>query len=132
MSQQSPDPSAKTELTNDPPDCATEAPGDMMTMTEFLFSELPLHPPGEPVRPPRFVPVASKAWSFLWRYYDRSEREPPGATPYYCDRCKPWATPMEAKRSHDEKKAPRDLNARFGAAFPKAERLAASREQPRY
>ena len=90
MSQQSPDPSTQTERPNDPPACATEAPGDMMTMTEFLFSELPPHSPGEPVRPLRLTPVASRAWSFLLRYYrDQSKREPPGASPHYCDRCKP-------------------------------------------
>jgi hypothetical protein len=78
MSQQSPDPSAKSQLPNDPPDCATEAPGDMMTMTEFLFSELPPHPPGEPVTPLPLTPIPLSEWP---EYAKRCRDEIYGARP---------------------------------------------------
>src|SRR5262245_42666028 len=81
------------------PDAGTEPLGDIMTMTEFLFSELPPHPPGEPVGPLRLLPVASRAWSFVYEYHPPSRLEPPDSSPYCCDRCKPGATLTEVCRA---------------------------------
>jgi hypothetical protein len=87
MSQQPREPSEPAEIR---PDRATEPRGDTSPMFDFLFSQLRPPAPGEPVSQPRLMPVASRAWSFLLRYCrDRNKREPPGTSPYYCDRCKP-------------------------------------------
>jgi hypothetical protein len=59
-------------------------------MIDYLFSQLRPPAPGEPFTLLRLTPVASRAWSFFLRYCrDQNKREPPGTSPYYCDRCKP-------------------------------------------
>jgi hypothetical protein len=69
------------------PDGATEPPADF-DLLSYLLASLPDRI--GPERPLRYMPVASRAWSYLLRYCrDQNKREPPGASPYYCDRCKP-------------------------------------------
>lgn len=95
MSQYQREPSESAEIR---PDAMTQPLGDTSDMTEFLFSQLPPHPPGEPVVPLRYVPVASRAWSFVNRYYPPNRLEPPDASPYRCDRCRPAAVPAALRR----------------------------------
>jgi hypothetical protein len=88
MSQQDRVPSANAETMASPTDDATEQPANVYPW----FDPLPYLLPDRigPFRPLRYMPVASRAWSYLLRYYrDQNKREPPGTKPYYCDRCKP-------------------------------------------
>jgi hypothetical protein len=89
MSQQDRVSSESSDSAEVRPGTATLLREDTAPMIEYLFSHLCPHPSVEPV-PLRFTPVASRAWSFLLRYYrDQDKREPPGMSPRYCDRCKP-------------------------------------------
>jgi hypothetical protein len=96
MSQQSREP-ANAESNDRPTEGATGPRGDTSDMTAFLFSQLPPHPPGQPVTPLRYVPVASRAWSFVNRYYPPNKLEPPDASTYCCDRCQPGAAPVTVR-----------------------------------
>ena len=90
MSQQDRVPSENSDSSEIRRDVATEAHGDTSDMTAYLFSQLPQPAPGEPVRLLRVTPIAWRAWPFFVGHCrDQKKREPPGATPHYCDRCKP-------------------------------------------
>jgi hypothetical protein len=94
MSQQDRVPSESSNSAEVRSYATMEARGDSSDMTEHLFSELRQlcpNPSVEPV-PLRYLPVASRAWSFVNKYYPPSRLGPPDASPYCCDRCKPRAT----------------------------------------
>src|ERR1043166_2349102 len=124
MSQQSRDPLPAPEPSDCSPDAGTEPRGHTSDMTEYLFeylfSQLPPHPSVEPVAPLRFVPVASRAWSFVNRFYPPSRLEPPDASPYCCDRCKPGAMPAEALRGVEPSHEP---PANSGSTEERADRV---------
>src|SRR5262249_61399439 len=75
---------------------ATEPPADL-DLLSYLLASLPDRI--GPERPLRYMPVALRAWSFFLRYCrDQDRREPRGASPYYCDRCRPAAAPAAVRR----------------------------------
>jgi hypothetical protein len=90
MSQQDRLPSANTETVASPTEDATEQPAHDDSWFDLLSYLLP--DPIGPFRPLRYLPVASRAWSFMHRSLPPKRLAPPDASPYCCERCKPGAT----------------------------------------